>query len=245
VRLKEEDIPKTAFRTPFGLYEFLVLPFGLTNAPATFQRLMNEIFHDFIREGFVVVYLDNVLIFSRDEEEHYAHLPKVFQRLREKELFAKLAKCEFLCSELKYLGHIIGKDGLKVDPQKVEVVKNWPTPQKVTDVRRFLGLANYFRKFIQGFSSLAAPLTKLSSSKSAWTWGKEQDEALAALMDALIQAPILSLLDLRKPFHVICDASDFGVGAVLLQKVESLLITVRSSTVQKGIILQLRGSYLL
>jgi hypothetical protein len=179
---------------------------------------MNEIFHDFIREGFVVVYLDDVLIFSRDEEEHYAHLRKVFQRLREKELFAKLAKCEFLCSELKYLGHIIGKDGLKVDPQKMEVVKNWPTPQNVTDVRRFLGLANYFRKFIQGFSSLAAPLTKLSSSKSSWTWGKEQDEALAALKDALIQAPILSLPDLRKPFQVICDASDFGVGAVLLQE---------------------------
>ena len=217
VRLKEEDIPKTAFRTPFGLYEFLVLPFGLTNAPATFQRLMNEIFHDFIREGFVVVYLDDVLIFSKNEGEHYTHLERVFHRLRERELFAKLAKCEFLCSELRYLGHIIGKEGLKVDPHKMEVVKDWPTPVNVTDIRRFLGLANYFRKFVQDFSAIAAPLTKLSSSKRAWEWGKEQEDSFEALKTALIQAPILSLPDLRKPFQVTCDASDFGVGAVLMQ----------------------------
>jgi hypothetical protein len=217
VRLKEEDIPKTAFRTPFGLYEFLVLPFGLTNAPATFQRLMNEIFHDFIREGFVVVYLDDVLIFSKDENMHYVHLEKVFARLREKQLFAKLPKCEFMRSELRYLGHIIGKNGLKVDPQKVEVVKDWPTPKTTTDVRRFLGLANYFRKFIRDFSAIAAPLTKLSSSKRAWEWGMEQEESFSALKTALVEAPILSLPDLRKPFQVTCDASDFGVGAVLMQ----------------------------
>lgn len=217
VRLRQEDIPKTAFRTPFGLYEFLVLPFGLTNAPATFQRLMNEIFHDFIREGFVVVYLDDVLIFSKNTAEHYEHLRRVFVRLQETGLFAKLAKCEFLKPELRYLGHVIGREGLKVDPQKITVVQEWPTPQNVTDVRRFLGLANYFRKFVRNYSDLAAPLTQLSSSKREWEWGKEQEHAFLALKEALVCAPILALPDLRREFQVICDASDFGVGAVLLQ----------------------------
>ena len=146
VRLNESDIPKTAFRTPFGSYEFLVLPFGLTNAPSTFQRLMNTIFHDFVREGFVVIYLDDLLVYSKTESLHMMHLKRVLQRLREHDLYAKLAKCNFFTSELKYLGHLVGKDGLKPDPDKVEVVKNWPTPTSVQQVRQFLGLSNYFRK---------------------------------------------------------------------------------------------------
>jgi hypothetical protein len=142
VRLNESDIPKTAFRTPFGSYEFLVLPFGLTNAPSTFQRLMNTIFHDFVREGFVVIYLDDLLVYSKTESLHMMHLKRVLQRLREHDLYAKLAKCNFFTSELKYLGHLVGKDGLKPDPDKVEVVKNWPTPTSVQQVRQFLGLSN-------------------------------------------------------------------------------------------------------
>jgi hypothetical protein len=122
VRLRKEDVPKTAFRTPFGLYEFLVLPFGLTNAPATFQRLMNEVFHDYIREGFVVVYLDDVLIYSKTEEEHLGQLERVFTRLREHQLLAKLVKCSFFEKQLRYLGHIIGENGLEVDMDKVKVV---------------------------------------------------------------------------------------------------------------------------
>ncbi len=119
VRLRPEDVPKAAFKTPFGLYEFLVLPFGLTNAPATFQRLMNEVFHDFIREGFMVVYLDDVLIYSRTEAEHLGHLERVFERLREHKLLATLVKCSFFEKQLKYLGHVIGAKGLEGDSDKV------------------------------------------------------------------------------------------------------------------------------
>jgi hypothetical protein len=218
VRLHEADIPKTAFRTPMGLYEFLVLPFGLTNAPATFQRLMNTIFHDFIREGFLIVYLDDLLIFSRTREEHLSHLRRVFERLREKQLYAKLAKCNFFKTELAYLGHVVGRDGLKVDPGKVKVVEDWPPPKNVHEVRRFLGLANYFRKFIQNYSNLAAPLTALTGSKSEWTWGEREQVAFMGIKHALTHAPVLALPDCSKDFKIISDASDFGVGAVLLQE---------------------------
>lgn len=127
VRLREEDVPKTAPDNPFALYEFKVLPFGLTNAPATFQRLMNEIFHDFIWAGFVVVSLDDLLIFSTTSQEHLQHVHRVMKRLRTSSLFENLPKCEFMKSELRYLGHIIGKSGVKVDPAKVQKVQDWPT----------------------------------------------------------------------------------------------------------------------
>jgi hypothetical protein len=217
VRLRKEDVPKTAFRTPFGLYEFLVLPFGLTNAPATFQRLMNEVFHDYIREGFVVVYLDDVLIYSKTEEEHLGQLERVFTRPREHQLLAKLVKCSFFEKQLRYLGHIIGENGLEVDMDKVKVVQEWPSPTNVTEVRRFLGLSNYFRKFIQNYSILATPLTALSGAKAPWKWGQEQQEAFTKIKEALVRAPILTLPDVRRPFKVVCDACDYGVGAVLFQ----------------------------
>jgi hypothetical protein len=200
-----------------GLYEFLVLPFGLTNAPATFQRLMNTIFHDFIREGFVVVYLDDLLVFSKTEEEHIVHLQRVFDRLREHKLYAKLTKCSFFKEELQYLGHIVGRGGLKVDPKKISVVHDWPVPVNVHDVRRFLGLANYFRKFIQGYSRLASPLTELTGSNTPWTWTGQQQAAFEGIKHALTRAPVLALPDPSKQYKVICDAIDFGVGAVLTQ----------------------------
>jgi hypothetical protein len=141
VRLKEEDIPKTAFRVPFGHYEFLVLPFGLTNAPATFQRLMNDVFHDFIAEGFVIVYLDDVLIFSKNEEEHKSHMHRVFTRLREHQLYAKRKKCTFFQPELQYLGFVVGKVGMKPDTNKVAAISEWPRPANITEVRQFLACA--------------------------------------------------------------------------------------------------------
>jgi Reverse transcriptase (RNA-dependent DNA polymerase)/RNase H-like domain found in reverse transcriptase/Integrase zinc binding domain/Chromo (CHRromatin Organisation MOdifier) domain/gag-polyprotein putative aspartyl protease len=219
VRLSETDVPKTAFRTPFGSYEFLVLPFGLTNAPATFQRLMNTIFHDFVREGFVVVYLDDLLVFSKSESDHMEHLQRVLHRLREHDLYAKLLKCHFFTSELKYLGHLVGKDGLKPDPEKIEVIRTWPKPTNVQQVRQFLGLANYFRKFIARYSIIAAPLTSLTSSKRPWTWGEREQQAFDRIKTALTSAPVLALPDVSKTFQieVISDASDVGVGAILLQ----------------------------
>jgi hypothetical protein len=216
VRLHEADIPKTAFRTPFGSYEFLVLPFGLTNAPSTFQRFMNSIFHDFIREGFVVVYLDDLLIHSQSLKDHYTHLTRVLARLREQKLYAKLSKCDFLTSELCYLGHVVGRDGLKVDPAKVKAIEDWPTPTTATHVRQFLGLANYFRKFVKGYSAIAAPLTHLTG-KNPWTWGAREQDAFDCLKHALINAPTLVLPNPHKPYRVVTDASDIGVGAVLLQ----------------------------
>jgi hypothetical protein len=179
---------------------------------------MNTVLHDFIREGFLVVYLDDLLVYSRTREEHIGHLRRVFERLRQSKLYAKLVKCAFFRTELAYLGHIVGRDGLRVDPNKIKVVEEWPTPTSVHDVRRFLGLANYFRKFIQGYSNLAAPLTALTSSSALWTWGDKEQQSFEGIKHALTRAPVLALPDPTKHFTVTCDASDFGVGAVLTQE---------------------------
>jgi hypothetical protein len=158
---------------------------------------MNELFHDFIREDFVVVYLDDLLIFSKSHTQHLEHVRRVLERMRTVELFAKLIKCDFMTEELFYLGHIISKVGVKVDPRKILRVQEWPRPQTVKHIRQFLGLANYFRKYIKGYSTVAAPLTRLTGSTVAWEWGKEQDEAFQALKGALTSAPVLVLPDVQ------------------------------------------------
>jgi len=217
VALKPEDIPKTAFRVPFGHYEFLVLPFGLTNAPATFQRMMNQVFHDFIAEGWVIVYLDDVLIFSKNEEEHKEHLRRVFQRLQEHKLYVKITKCSFCQPQLKYLGFVVGKDGLKTDMDKVSTIVDWPRPTNVTEVRQFLGLCNFFRRFVQGYSSLVAPLNRLLKKQIAWYWGEECEEAFMGMKEVLTSAPVLKIPEPDKPYRLVCDASTVGIGAVLCQ----------------------------
>ena len=218
IRLQDDDVPKTAFRVPFGHYEFKVLPFGLTNAPATFQRMMNKVFHDFIAEGFVVVYLDDVLIFSKTEEEHQEHLRRVFARLREEKLFVKLKKCSFCQPELRYLGFIVGKHGIRIDPDKVAEVTKWLPPQNINEVRQFLGLCNFSRKFIQGYSQLAAPLTNLLRKSVPWLWTDACQKAFEGLQWAITHAPVLAIPDPQKPYRVVCDASKHGVGAVLEQE---------------------------
>jgi hypothetical protein len=217
IRLKEDDIPKTAFRVPFGHYEFKVLPFGLTNAPATFQRMMNKVFHDFIQEGFVIVYLDDVLIFSKSEEEHHEHLRRVFARLRDEQLFVKLKKCSFCQPELKYLRYIVGKDGIKIDPDKVAAVVNWPVPKNVSEVRQFLGLCNFSRKFVQGYSRIAAPLTHLLRKAIPWLWSADCQRAFDGLKWAITNEPVLAIPNPAEKFRVECDASTHGVGAILKQ----------------------------
>ena len=149
VRIKDEDIHKTAFRTRYGHYEFVVVPFGLTNAPATFMCLMNSVFNRYL-EKFVLFFLDEILIYSKNEE----HLRLTLQLLREHQLYAKLIKCDFYNDRIQYLGHIISEEGICVDPDKIESIKNWPTPKNVTEVRYFMGLAGYYRRFIEGFSKL-------------------------------------------------------------------------------------------
>ncbi|CAI7769555.1 unnamed protein product, partial [Closterium sp. NIES-54] len=161
LRITEEDVPKTAFRTPFGHFQWRVLSFGLTNAPASFQRAMNDVFREAIGQ-FVLVYLDDILVYSKTEEEHTQHLKWVLGKLREHKFFARLWKCHFYKRELEYLGHLVGNDGLKVDPKKVAAVQQWPVPQDVGQVRSFLGLANYFRRFLENYSSVVAPLTALT-----------------------------------------------------------------------------------
>ncbi|CAI7788782.1 unnamed protein product [Closterium sp. NIES-54] len=160
VRIQSEDIPKTAFRTRYGHYEFRVLPFGLTNAPATFQGMMQSIFSDFI-DKFLVVFIDDLLVYSRTREEHLKHLELVLARLSEHRLYAKRSKCEFAKTKLSFLGHVISHEKLEVDNSKVAVLKEWKQPSTVREVQAFLGLANYYRRFVKGFAALAAPLTDL------------------------------------------------------------------------------------
>ncbi|KAJ9520145.1 hypothetical protein QJQ45_030070 [Haematococcus lacustris] len=204
-----------------GQFQFKVLCFGLTNAPATFQRMMNNVFKPLINEC-VLVYIDDILVMSNTPEEHVQHLRQVLQLMRENKFYAKLAKCEFNKTQLAFLGHIVGSKGIAVDPAKVQVVKEWPTPRNLKDLQAFLGLANYFRRFISNFSSLAAPLTNLTSKHvaAAYDWehfGGAELEAFNALKEALCSAPVLALPDFSKPFVVCTDASLVGTGGVLMQ----------------------------
>ncbi|KAJ9512274.1 hypothetical protein QJQ45_012943 [Haematococcus lacustris] len=221
IRITEEDVPKTAFLTPMGQFQFKVLCFGLTNAPATFQRMMNNVFKPLINEC-VLVYIDDILVMGNTPEEHVQHLRQVLQLMRENKFYAKLAKCEFNKTQLAFLGHIVGSKGIAVDPAKVRVVKEWPTPRNLKDLQAFLGLANYFRRFIPNFSSLAAPLTNLTSKQvaAAYDWehfGGSELEAFDGLKEALCSAPVLALPDFSKPFVVCTDASLVGTGGVLMQ----------------------------
>ncbi|KAH0746323.1 hypothetical protein KY285_007980 [Solanum tuberosum] len=165
VKVRECDIPKTAFRTRYGHYEFVVMSFGLTNAPAIFMDLMNRVFKPYL-DSFVVVFIDDILIYSHSEEEHMGHLRVVLQRLREEKLYAKYEKCEFWLREVAFLGHVVSGDGIKVDPKKTDVIRNWPRPLTPSDIRSFLGLAGYYRRFVNGFSSIASSMTKLTQKKA-------------------------------------------------------------------------------
>jgi len=216
ILLREEDRQKTAFRTRFGSYEYTVLPMGLCNAPSTFMQLMNDTFRDLLDKS-VLSFLDDILIFSRTREEHLRHIREVLERLRAKKLYGKLSKCEFMRSEVGFLGHRIGENGLCVSPDKVDAVKSWPTPGNVHDVRSFLGLAGFYRRFVKGFSEIALPMTELTHDKAPWKWGSEQQKAFDQLKAALCSAPVLILPDPTKPFVLNCDSCAFAIGATLQQ----------------------------
>ena len=216
VLISEEDRPKTAFRTPWGHYQFKVLIEGLTNAPATFQSVMNSIFHPFLRR-FVVVYLDDILIYSKTAEEHQQHVRMVLETLRQQRFYVCESKSSFANSETRFLGHVVSAEGIRPDPKKVASVQDWPVPKNVHDVRSFMGLVNYFRKFIKDFATLAAPLTDLTRAKHLWAWTDRCEQAFLALKHCLTEAPLLVSPDVSKPYEVVTDASTVGIDAVLLQ----------------------------
>ena len=216
IRIAEEDVEKTAFRTPYGLYQFKVLSFGLTNAPSCFQNVMNKIFSDMIGKT-VLIYLDDILIFSKSKREHEEHLRRVLGRLRKHQLYAKLSKCSFFQQQLKYLGHVVTHDGVKVDPDKVAAVATWEEPTNVPELRKFLGFANYFRKFLKGYAKHVAPLNTLLKNGVNWHWAAAEQAAFAWAKNALQTAPVLAMPNFAEPFEVRCDASGFGTGAVLMQ----------------------------
>jgi Reverse transcriptase (RNA-dependent DNA polymerase)/RNase H-like domain found in reverse transcriptase/Retroviral aspartyl protease len=216
VRIADDDVAKTAFRTRYGHYEYLVMPFGLTNAPATFMHLMQQIFRPHL-DDFVIVFLDDILIYSKTKEQHQQHLRTVLQILREQQLYAKLNKCEFFKDEISFLGHVINQHGIKMEQSKVDAVMKWPKPNNIHDIRSFLGLAGYYRRFVQDFSMIATPLTLLLHKNKPFEWAAEQQQAFDKLKKAVSTAPILIIPDPTLPYTVVTDASGYAIGAALCQ----------------------------
>jgi hypothetical protein len=217
IRVREEDVPKTAFHTRYGHYEFRVLPFGLTNAPATFMRLMNDVLRPLL-DRCVVVFLDDILVYSKSKEEHVEHLRQVLQLLRENNLYGKASKCEFGANKVEFLGHYVSKDGIHTAADKIEAVKNWPLPTNVSEVRSFLGFTGYYRRFTKDYARIAQPLSALTQEGTEFNMEGKPTAAFRRLQESLINAPILRTVDPSLPFTVTTDASDYAIGAVLEQE---------------------------
>ncbi|WVZ52306.1 LOW QUALITY PROTEIN: hypothetical protein U9M48_003379 [Paspalum notatum var. saurae] len=215
IKVREEDIPKTAFSTRYGLYEYLVMSFGLTNAPAFFMYLMNSVFMNEL-DKFVVVFIDDILVYSKNEKEHEEHLRIVLSRLREHKLYAKFSKCAFWLKEVAFLGHILSAKGVAVDPNKVEDVLNWKQPQTMTEIWSFLGLAGYYRRFIKDFSKIAKPMTALTQKNAKFAWSPKCEEAFGTLKKLLTSA--LFLLNRTSPSRLTFIVMPRGLGCVLMQE---------------------------
>jgi hypothetical protein len=216
VPVAEEDRVKTAFSTATSHFEFLKMLFGLKSAPSTFQRLMNRVFLGLIGTR-CFVYLDDIVLFAETLQEHNERLREVFERLRQFNLKIEPDKCEFLKTEISYLGHIVTGEGVRPDPNKVRAIKDFPIPKNATDVKSFLGLAGYYRKFIPQFSKIAKPLNDLLKKNHLWSWEQEQRDSFRSLQTALTQEPVLQYPDFTKPFVLTCDASGYAIGAILSQ----------------------------
>jgi hypothetical protein len=216
IRMRPGNEWKTAFKTHNGLFEWLVMPFGLTNAPSTFMRVMNQFLQPLIGVC-VVVYFDDILIYSKTLEDHVMHLRRVFELLREKKLYANLKKCSFCVNSVTFLGYIVSDEGISMDEEKIRAIMEWPIPKTVGEVRSFHGLATFYRRFVKGFSAIAAPLTDCLK-KDNFEWGESTELAFNALKTALTTAPILSLPYFEKLFEIDCDASGVGIGGVLSQE---------------------------
>jgi hypothetical protein len=220
LKIQNLDIPKMAFITRYGLYEYTIMSFGLTNAPAYFMYLMNKVFMEYL-DKFVVVFIDDILVFSKNEEEHAEHLRLVLQKLREHKLYAKRSKCEFWLKEVSFLVHVVSNGGISVDPSKVRDVLNWKPPTNVGEIRSFLGLAGYYRRFIEGFSKLAKPMTALLKKNARFVWSEKCQANFEDLKKRLTTAPVLILLDLSKSSLSIVMHLVWVLDVLLCKKIES------------------------
>jgi hypothetical protein len=218
IRMREGDEWKTTFKTNEGLYEWLVMSFGLVNAPSTFMRLMNEVMMEFIGK-FIIVYLDDILIYSELEAEHLKHLAIVMKKLQQEKLLINMKKSSFMKTELIYLGFFISVNELRMDPDKVEVIKNWPSPRNIFEVRSFHGLASFYRKFIRNFSGINTEMMDtVKKQHKYFHWTTEAEKSFNLLKRKITEQPVLVLPDFLKTFQVKCDASGFSIGAVLNQE---------------------------
>ena len=218
VRIKEGDEHKAAFKTKRGLFEPLVMFFRLCNSPATFQKMMNEIFKDMIDEGWILIYMDDILIHSIEQTLQTERTKRVLQRLTEHDLYLKIEKCKFNQKEVEFLGMIIRHNEVIMDPVKLAGIADWPIPRNVKEVRSFLRFDNFYRKFINGYSKLAEPMTRLTKGDQKWEWTSAQQQAFDALKNEFKKEPVLMLPNTRKPFKLATDASNVATGAVLSQK---------------------------
>jgi hypothetical protein len=216
LKIRERDILKTAFISRYGLYEYTMMLFGLTNAPAYFMYLTNKVFMEYL-DKFVVVFINDILVYSRTEEEHEEQLRLALQKLREHRLYAELSKCEFWMKQVAFLGHVISKGGISMDPSKVQDVLSWNAPTSVGDIQSFLGLAGYYRRFIEGFLKISKPMTELLEKDKKFEWMPACEASFQELKKRLMTSPILVMPDLEKPFSIYCDASGQGLGCVLMQ----------------------------
>ncbi|KAA0060217.1 ty3-gypsy retrotransposon protein [Cucumis melo var. makuwa] len=217
LRIKDRDVSKTAFRSRYGHYEFIVMSFGLTNAPAVFMDLMNRVFREFLHT-FMIVFIDDILIYSKTEVEHEEHLRMVLQTLRENKLYAKFSKCEFWLKQVSFQGHVVSKAGVSVDPAKIEAVTRWPRPSTVGEVRNFLGLTGYNRRFVENISRIATPLTQLTRKGAPFVWSKACEDSFQNLKQKLVTAPVLTVPYGSGSFVIYSDAFKKGLGCVLMQQ---------------------------
>jgi hypothetical protein len=217
LKIQELDIPKTAFCTRYGLYEYTVMSFGLTNAPTYFMYLMNKVFMEYL-DKFIVVFIDDILIFSKTEEEHEKHLRLVLEKFRSNQLCAKFSKCEFWLTKVTFLGHVISAGGVSVDPGKTKDVLNWMPPMTASEIWSFLGLVGYCHQFIKDFSKIAKPMMKLLEKRKAFEWTAECQSSFEELRKCLTSALVLVLPNLIKKFDIYYDTSRRGLGCVLMQE---------------------------
>ncbi|KAL4016783.1 hypothetical protein IC575_024440 [Cucumis melo] len=217
LRIRVSDIPKTAFRSRYGHYEFIVMSFGLTNAPAIFMDLMNRVFKDFLY-SFVIVFIDDILIYSKIEAEHEEHLHHVLETHRANKLYAKFSKCEFWLKKVTFLDHVVSSEGVFVNPVKIKAITNWPRPSTVSEIRSFLGLASYYRRFVEDFSRIASLLTQLTRKGTPFVWSPACESSFQELKQKLVTAPVLTVPDGSGSFVIYSDTSKKGLGCVLMQQ---------------------------